>query len=389
MGGNQAQRMYSYTINNPNPNESPIYRNCSLKKDEPLICDAGEGVDTSLKMFEKTWQNCKDKPFLGSRKNENGKLSDYEWKTFHEIKLIAESLARALSDLGILKINCPNPNQIKEILGIYSKNREEWICLDLAIMMLSATVVAFYDSLGDSSFEFICKETQLQTIALPCSGMSKLFKLLKINKLPTIKNVILFDKPDENLLKEIREFKLNIFDYQELILTGQKSQTSFNPAKPETIHTISYTSGTTGDPKGVMISHRNICSVISSAIRVKIFDFSTVTVYLSYLPLAHIYERIILSLVYFIGKKIGFYSGDPTKVIEDVKYLRPDAMVGVPRIFQRIYEAIEKDVAKLSRFKRWMFYKALNSKIYYLRKNQSLKNLFYDKVVFAKVRQAL
>ena len=104
------------------------------------------------------------------------------------------------------------------------------------------------------------------------------------------------------------------------------------PPKPTDVCTICYTSGTTGVPKGVLITHQNVIGSLAGCLQTDIAAYKD-TVYLSYLPLAHVLERLIHAGVLEVGGRIGFYQGSVAKVLDDVKTLRPTLFTSVPRMY--------------------------------------------------------
>ena len=108
--------------------------------------------------------------------------------------------------------------------------------------------------------------------------------------------------------------------------------------KPEDVYTISYTSGTTGDSKGVKLNHRNfLTSAMAGVSSLGLVEGESV---LSYLPFAHVYEQAMFCISLFVGLKIGFYQGNPLKLIEDCATLKPAIFPSVPRLYNKIYSSL-------------------------------------------------
>ena len=158
-------------------------------------------------------------------------------------------------------------------------------------------------------------------------------------------------------------------------------------SKPETIMTICYTSGTTGDPKGVMLSQRNLISVLDTVIRdshVPIDEYGT---HISFLPLAHIFERMVISGFMGAAAKIGFISGSVrTTLIEDMSLLGPTLLFTVPRVLQTMRTKIFDGFNALGGWKKQLAYKAYHTKLENYKKYGIITHTIYDQLVFKKIR---
>lgn len=146
-----------------------------------------------------------------------------------------------------------------------------------------------------------------------------------------------------------------------------------------------YTSGTTGDPKAAMLTHKNFIAVSAGCLEHGI-DLSENDLSISYLPLAHSFEKALFVTGIISGCQYGFYSGDPLKLLDDMKVLKPTIFPSVPRLFNRIYDRIQAGLKEKSAFKQYLFNKAMNSKTYYLENQGAYTHKFYDSVVFKDIR---
>ena len=136
-----------------------------------------------------------------------------------------------------------------------------------------------------------------------------------------------------------------------------------------------------------MISHKNFVSLVS-CLEYSDVDIKIDEVYLSYLPLAHVFERIVISLCFFKAVKIGMYSGDVQKLKYDLEDLKPTAFASVPRLYNRFYDLINGNIRKLTGFKKALVDKAVAAKLYYLRTGAHYTHKIYDTLVFNKMKDA-
>ena len=203
------------------------------------------------------------------------------------------------------------------------------------------TIVTIYDTLGDIALEHIFTQTKLTTIVIEAKVLKKLYNLAKAERTGQVKNLIVLDKnEDEQTCEDLKSLEFNIFTWDQVAQEGEEKgkDIELHLPGPDSISTINYTSGTTGNPKGAKVAHNSIILNTDVIEMLGLYLKEESDIYLSFLPLAHIMETLIMSVLVSRGIPIGFYNGDAKKLIDDAKILRPTAMCGVPRIFQRIYE---------------------------------------------------
>jgi long-chain acyl-CoA synthetase len=253
-----------------------------------------------------------------------------------------------------------------KFLGIYSKNREEWIMSELAGISQGVTTVPLYDTLGPDAAEFVINQTELATIACAGSYVPSLLMLKKAGRIPTLKNLIIFDKIDN--LECGAECDLKIYEFQELIKMETGISAEQMPTKPlaDDIYMLCYTSGTTGDPKAAKLTHKNLLSVATSANYAGVVFEHTDTV-ISYLPLAHSFEKVLFALCLVKGVRIGYYSGNVLKITDDCAVLQPTLFPSVPRLYNRIFDKINARLEELTGVRSYLANRAVNSKLYYLK----------------------
>ena len=255
----------------------------------------------------------------------------------------------------------------------------------------SITIVTIYETLGDLAVEYILEQTQLTTVVIEIKALTKILELAKENKISKLKNLIVIDKEeDEETCKKLQLLGLNIYSWDEIVKIGKDEgkHIILKNAKPDDICEINYTSGTTGYPKGVKITHNSI-TVGTDVGELIGLNATTKDLYISYLPYAHIMETLIITYAFNHGVPIGIYNGSASKLIEDIQILKPTALCAVPRIFQRIYDAIMKNVNSKPLIVRKIFKKAIEIKMKDYEESGIYKNILFDNLIFKEVKKSL
>lgn len=219
--------------------------------------------------------------------------------------------------------------------------------------------------------------------------MPSLLQLKQQGKASTLKNLMSFDPVSPDHVKAGQKVGLQILYISDVIEVGSKQpEQKFREPQPEDVYMFCYTSGTTGSPKAVQLTHRNILSVSTAAnyAGVEVVPEDTV---ISYLPLAHSFEKVLFVLCILKGVRIGYYSGDVLKLTNDCIVLQPTFFPSVPRLYNKIYDKINSKLAELYGVRAYLANRAISSKLYYLRKDGTLNYAFYDKVVCSKFKAVL
>lgn len=156
----------------------------------------------------------------------------------------------------------------------------------------------------------------------------------------------------------------------------------------DSVYMFSYTSGTTGPPKAVKMTHKMVIAVMASCtshgVEVGMKDTT-----ISYLPLAHSMEQCFINSAFTVGLKYGFFSGDVLKLVDDVQALKPTIFPSVPRLFNKMYDKVMATINAAPQSKQNFFHKALNAKVANLEGQAVYKHTIYDALVFNKIKARL
>ena len=300
-----------------------------------------------------------------------------QWKKYSSDDLITKtnSVSYGLMSLGLTD---------KDKVAIISNNRPEWNFCDYGSQQANLVTVPIFPTISNTDLTFILNHGEVTTIFI--SDKSIYTKLVAIEKeIPNVKHIISFNPID------------GVMSFADFIKLGEQNA---NPQKlaetkkailPSNLLTILYTSGTTGTPKGVMITHHNLVSNVTAC--QGFAPFQSTWKALSFLPLNHVYERMVSTLYLYKGISIYYAEGLET-IGDNLKEIKPQIFVSVPRLIERVYEKITATGEKLTGFKRKIFDWSMRiANTYELNNKNSLwykiQHKIADKLVFSKWREAV
>ncbi|XP_065863366.1 long chain acyl-CoA synthetase 6, peroxisomal-like [Euphorbia lathyris] len=325
--------------------------------------------------FVRAVDTFRDYKYLGTRIRVDGTVGDYKWMTYGEAGTARTAIGSGLRYHGIQKGSC---------IGLYFINRPEWLIVDHACSAYCYISVPLYDTLGPDAVKYIVNHADVQAIF--CVPQTLHTMLSFLSEIPTVRLIVVVGGMDDQLPSLPSSTGVKIITYSKLLSQGRSNIQPFCPPKPEDVATICYTSGTTGTPKGAALSHENlIANVAGSSLATK-FDPSDV--YISYLPLAHIYERANQVITVYYGVAVGFYQGDNLKLMDDMVALRPTIFCSVPRLYNRIYAGITNAVKTSGALKERLFNAAYNAKKQAILNGRNPSPM-WDRLVFNKIKGRL
>ncbi|MGH9838059.1 MAG: AMP-dependent synthetase/ligase [Blastocatellia bacterium] len=312
---------------------------------------------------------------------------DKKWHDImgRELDARARRVALALHQLGV---------QAGDRVALLAESSPEWSIADHAILANGAINVPIYPTQTVEQVEFILRNSGSRILFVSTARqLKRIQSALDSFKSKERPQVILFEEPKEK--KD--EGPPTLADFEK---TGVEEDPGFfnrlaARVTPDDLATIIYTSGTTGEPKGVMLTHRNL---VSNALHSgSVFDLRPDDTALSFLPLSHVFERIVLYIYLSFGVQINFARGVET-VAEDIKEVRPSIVTAVPRLFEKIYATINKRAAEATPFRQKIFNRAIEvgRQVAILRDRRqhvplrlAIEHKALDRLVFTKWREAV
>ncbi|MBP7584215.1 MAG: long-chain fatty acid--CoA ligase [Spirochaetes bacterium] len=305
--------------------------------------------------------------------------------TWREMGDMIHSVSLALLELGVREREC---------VAVYSHNRPEWAIVDYGIMNIGAVTVPIYATNTSPQAEYIIDDASVRVLFLDGQfQLDNALQFFRINR--HLEKIIVFDR------KLILNGGGDVMHFGEFLNLGKRSKRSDELVarqarfRGDDIATIIYTSGTTGDPKGAMLTHANFLSQITALDRR--LPFSEDDIELCFLPLSHAYGKTSGYWVQSHGASV-YYCEDPAKVIDYFREVRPTYMCGVPRLYEKIYAAVQEKLEQASSLKRGLFRWAVDvGREYHSRrlKGQALplflrlKQFAAERLVLKKIRALL
>lgn len=317
-------------------------------------------------------------PCLGSRKPKQ----PYEWISYREVMERTENLGSAFLHKGHSKTTDP-------YIGIFSQNRPEWTITEIACYTYSLVSVPLYDTLGTEAISYIIDKASISTIV--CDVVDKVEMVLECikDKQHSVKTIVSMEMPSAELVSRGQQAEIHILSLKDMEVIGMNNHQPPVPPCPEDLAVICFTSGTTGHPKGAMLTHGNIVSNCSAFIRTTEVScpMRASDVHISYLPLAHMFERVVQGVMIAHGARIGFFQGDIRLLMDDLTALKPTVFPVVPRLLNRMYDKIFGQAN--TPLKRWVLGFAYRRKEAEMMKGIVRRDSIWDRLIFRKVQASL
>ncbi|XP_071267492.1 long-chain-fatty-acid--CoA ligase 1-like isoform X2 [Salvelinus alpinus] len=317
-------------------------------------------------------------PCLGARQPSQ----PYEWLSYSEVAEKAENLGSALLHRGHTKTK-------DQFIGIFAQNRPEWTIAELACYTFSLVAVPLYDTLGTEAIAYVIDKATISSILCDVPEKARLVLECVSGREHSVRTIILMEPFDDELVAKGKDCGIDILSLSQVEAIGKAHHHQPVPPSPEDMAVVCFTSGTTGNPKGAMLTHGNVASNCSAFI--KVIEACCLPnhedVLLSYLPLAHMFERVVVGVILVHGGRIGFFQGDIRLLMDDLTTLRPTVFPMVPRLLNRMFDKIYGQAN--NSLKRWVLDFAFKRKEAELLSGIIRRDSIWDKLIFRKVQASL
>jgi len=346
------------------------------------------GCSSLYEIFLRGLKVSNDGPCLGWRPAPDAPYSFHSYSVVHDM---AKHFISGLTLAGGMTRGNP-----ESFLGIYSQNRVEWLVGALGCWMMSNAIVPLYDTLGKEACSFIMRQTQMKTILCDTNARAKTI----LDELSgesaedssssfSVEFIVVVESIEDSIRSSAKDAGVSALQFQDLVGAGKADPLDVFPPKMDDLGIVCYTSGTTGNPKGVMITHANYCGTVAGLyLWAKPLNLTSDEAHICYLPLAHVLEQSVFFVLLLVGGRIGFYQGDIKLLTSDMQALGPTLFPTVPRLLNRIHDTIIA-TAKQSRLKEFFFNWALSRKLAAVKSGVFKRDTIWDYIAFKKIHDLL
>ncbi|AHM58292.1 long-chain-fatty-acid--CoA ligase [Flammeovirgaceae bacterium 311] len=308
-----------------------------------------------------------------------------QWKKW-STREVADQANRLSTGLLKLDISCGDMSiEGRDKVAIISKNRPEWMITDFAVQQIGAILVPIYPNISDNELQFVLADAGVKVAFVNDAELSQKLNRLS-GQLPDLKFIYTYEQAAGT-----KHWSSLLIDTD--TTTSALIENTKNKLREDDLASILYTSGTTGNPKGVMLSHRNIVSDVEGSTPVVDEVGVRGKRALSFLPLNHAFERVA-TYIYILNGVSIYYAESMETIGDNLREAKPVIFTTVPRLLEKVFERIMAKGAELSGIKKKLFYWSINlAKNYQIQQPLStgykLQLALADKLIFSKWRDAM
>jgi len=334
--------------------------------------------DTVWSMFQSVAKRIPDAPCHGTLQADK----TWSWVSYADVLADIKVLAAGLSKLGLFS---PAKGDASiRVFGLFGPNTSTWMRVEYAALACAVTTVPLYTTLNKEGLVHCINLTGVGSIYCATPAMA----LRVVDAKPECPSLgyVVMDSANDEVAALAAKAGVRVVTLAEARSAGKDAPLPVPPT-PLTFFTFCFTSGSTGPPKGALLTHANIMHNLTGIMAMinlvpdQALEFGEVW-YLSFLPIAHQLERTMQAMCYSIGARIGFARGDPLLIMEDIALLRPTLLAAVPRILVRLHDGLRLKMREATGAKKTLLETALSAKLYDLTAYGHVKHPVWDRIVF-------
>uniref|UniRef100_A0AAY4BDE2 Long-chain-fatty-acid--CoA ligase n=1 Tax=Denticeps clupeoides TaxID=299321 RepID=A0AAY4BDE2_9TELE len=329
------------------------YARCSVLQDGAKhMTHYYSDARTMYEVFLRGVRVSNDGPCLGSRKPNK----PYEWLSYKEVADKAENLGSGLLQKG-------HSHNGDKYIGIFSQNRPEWTIAELSCYTYSLVAVPIYDTLGTEAMDYIINMASISTVICDIPDKARIILDCISDREHMVRTIVIMEPFDNELAERAKKSGVELISMKDMEALGKANLKKPLPPKPDDLAIVCFTSGTTGNPKGAMLTHGNVVANCAAFIKMT--------------------EGVVL----VHGARIGYFQGDIRLLMDDLKTLRPTIFPVVPRLLNRMFDKIFGQAN--TPLKRWLLDFATRRKESEMKSGVVRKDSMWDKLIFSKVQASL
>lgn len=350
---------------------------------ESMLCAAAARWGSRPCLGTRTVLSEEDEPQPNGRVFKKFNMGDYVWRSYVDVEEEARQFGAGLRELGC---------QPRQNVVMFAETRAEWMIAAHGCFKQSIPVVTIYATLGDEAIAHGINETEVSTVITSHELLPKFKKILA--NTPKVNTIIYMEDQLKTIDKDGYKPGTKIIGYKDVVQKGASSKIDSVPPSPSDTAIIMYTSGSTGVPKGVILSHRNMLATLKAfADAIPIYDGD---ILMGFLPLAHVFELLAENLCMIGGVPIGYSTpltmlDTSSKIMKgtkgDATILQPTCITTVPLIMDRISKGITDKVSRSGEFASAFFKWAYTYKQLWMKRGYDTPLL--NKLMFSRIRQLL
>ncbi|EGD77379.1 hypothetical protein PTSG_08475 [Salpingoeca rosetta] len=334
-------------------------------------------VNTCWRLFQRAVDAFPENDLMGEREqNDDGTAGPYRFRSYTQVSEDVARIGSGLTHAGIVSKGTP--------VAVFGINCAGWTTALLSLWRQGGVCVPLYDTLGHDASSYILKDAQARAVVC---GRAQRQQVMDIAEDCNVTTVIQFEPLTDEERANPPPSGITL-----MCLDDLRAETTTTPVtppvdvEPNDLAYIMYTSGTTGRPKGVEITHANMVASVTGIkyTGTNIVDSDS---YLCYLPLAHVFEATMQVLAIAHGCSLGYFQGDVKKILSDIQALRPTLFAGVPRVYSRFYDKVTQRVENSGIIKHTLFNVAFHQQLAHI--HRGTRSAFWDKLVFDKTKEFL